>query len=128
VDGIAEGERVVVESKVERGHVTFTSMIPGDCCEAGGLSWKNTVDAIDGSRPDYIPFDYNRDGSIDQDDLLEVDGEQVIGTGIQVETGLYSPSSSLKGVGDFYSISDGGIGKNPSGTDPSSARTWLQLE
>jgi type IV pilus assembly protein PilY1 len=131
-DATPEGERVVVAPQVRRGHVTFTSMIPGDCCEAGGSGWDYTVGAIDGSRPDYIPFDYNRDGSIDQDDLLDVNGEKVIGTGIEVETGIPSALAELD-IGGGKSVNkgsktDGGTRRSAHDRGLSSARTWLQID
>jgi type IV pilus assembly protein PilY1 len=133
-DGIAEGERVVVAPQVRRGHVTFVSMIPGDCCEAGGMSWINTLNAIDGSRPDYIPFDYDRDGGIDQDDLLDVGGEQVIGTSIRVGPGIYSAGRRLDmGGGQSINVHNSTLNPKeppvlPDDGGLSSARTWLQLE
>jgi Tfp pilus tip-associated adhesin PilY1 len=127
-----EGERVVVAPQVRRGHVTFVSMIPGDCCEAGGSSWINTLNAIDGSRPDYIPYDYDRDGGIDQDDLLDVGGEQVIGTSIQIKSGIYSAGSRLDMGGgqsmDIHGTSDAETLELSDDRGLSSARTWLQLE
>jgi type IV pilus assembly protein PilY1 len=110
-DGDAEGERVVVAPQVRsNGRVVFVSMIPGDCCSAGGTSWINALDAIDGSRLDYTPFDYNLDGGLDAYDLLKLaDGGTAIGSSIRVgagnSSGIYSqPATMSLGGGQVQSI------------------------
>jgi len=102
-DPDAEGERVVTPAQVRNGRVVFVSLIPGDCCDAGGTSWINVLDVADGSRLAMIPFDYNFDGVFNADDLLEITerGETVNreGSSIRIETdggtGIYSPPSLL---------------------------------
>jgi type IV pilus assembly protein PilY1 len=127
------GERVLVAPQVRNGRVVFVSMIAGDLCSPGGSSWITALDALDGSRLDRTPFDYNRDGDVDTDDLLEVDDGAVVGSSVRVveadSTGIYaSPSPLSLGGGEVTSIvstSDGDlIGlKEDNGLG---WRTWLQ--
>lgn len=132
--GDKEGERVVVAPQVRRGRVVFVSMIPGDCCSAGGESWINALDALDGSRLDFTPFDFNLDGNFNKYDLLDIDGGTV-GSSIRVltdnGTGIYSAPSALNmGGGEVMSVisdSEGDLIQLEE-SDAFGWRTWLQLE
>ncbi len=133
-DADPEGERVVVAPQVRNGRVFFVSMIPGNLCSSGGSSWITTLDALDGSRLDYTPFDYNLDGGFDNNDLLKVaDGTHVVGSSIRAvdanRAGIYSPPSLLSlGGGEVTSIvstSGGGL-VNLKENNGLSWRTWLQ--
>ena len=133
-----EGERVVVAPQVRQGRVVFVSMIPGDCCSAGGESWINALDAIDGSRLDFTPFDFNLDGFFDTNDLIKVAGDsgpRQTGSSIRILTdngsGIYAaPSTLVLGGGEVMSVisdSEGDlIPLEEYGT--SGWRTWLQIE
>jgi type IV pilus assembly protein PilY1 len=138
-DLIYAGERVVVAPQVRQGRVVFVSMIPGDCCSAGGSSWINALDALDGSRLDFTPFDFNMDGKFDTHDLLDVDGDPttqgVVGSSIRVynpnETGIYSAPSTLDmGGGEVMSIVSDSEGDLIQLEEWGAFgwRTWLQLQ
>jgi type IV pilus assembly protein PilY1 len=132
-DGEGEGERVVVAPQVRQGRVVFASMIPGGVCKAGGTGWINALDAIDGSRLPYTPFDYNLDTNANAQDLLEVaGGMEQIGSSIRPDdSGIYAVPSLLDlgggeilsvisdSAGDLIQLQETGIG---------GWRTWLQLE
>jgi type IV pilus assembly protein PilY1 len=68
------GERQVSTPILRGGKIIFTTVIPsGDECSAGGDSWLMELDALSGSRLDSPPFDLNRDGVFDRDDMVQVD-------------------------------------------------------
>jgi type IV pilus assembly protein PilY1 len=129
-------ERVVSAPQVRQGRVVFVSIIPGGACVAGGASWINALDVIDGSRLSVTPFDFNLDGYFDRADLLEAQsGERTPGSSIRVtaesEAGIYSAPAMLGlGGGELLSILSDSEG-NLIQLEESNAygwRTWLQLE
>jgi type IV pilus assembly protein PilY1 len=70
----ASGERQVSTPILRGGKIIFTTVIPsGDECSAGGDSWLMELDALSGSRLASPPFDLNRDGVFDQDDMVQLD-------------------------------------------------------
>jgi len=135
-DGISRGERVVNPPQVRGNRVVFVSMIPGDCCSAGGTSWVNALDANDGSRLKFTPFDYNLDGNLDSQDLIAVaDGPAVQGSSIRLlmagGTGVYT-APSLLGLGgnklqSLVSDSQGDLLRLQESA-ALSWRNWLQRE
>ena len=80
----AKGERVISQAKLGGNRVTFSTLIPSaDPCDAGGTSWIMSLDLATGSRLAYSYFDYDGDGSIDQDDYIELDdGTKVPTSGV----------------------------------------------
>jgi type IV pilus assembly protein PilY1 len=135
-DGTPEGERVVVAPQVRQGRVLFVSMIPGGCCESGGSSWINALDAIDGGRLTVTPFDFNLDGEFNNRDLLKMgDSNREIGSSIRViadnESGIYAAPARLDlGNGDVALIvpdSEGDLHQVQQ-NEALRWRTWLQLE
>ena len=140
LDDDAEGERVVAAPQLRGNRVMFVSIIPDDCCSAGGLSWINALDANDGSRLGYTPFDYNRDGSLDANDRLSAlddtgDTFMVVGSSIRIltdgGTGIYSVPSQLGlGGGELQSIvsdSEGDLIQLREST-AREWRNWVQLQ
>jgi type IV pilus assembly protein PilY1 len=126
-----QGERVAVAPQVRQGRVVFVSMIPGSPCEAGGTGWINALDAIDGSRLPYTPFDYNMDRDFSKDDLLEVaDGSKQVGSSIRVDGINPKPSQLDLGGGKLQSVVADSQGELTRLQEPGTAgwRTWLQLE
>lgn len=129
-------ERIASAPQVRQGRVVFASVIPGGACVAGGVSWINALDAIDGSRLSVAPFDFDLDGHFDKADLLEVQtGERTPGSSMRVtaesETGIYfAPAILGLGGGEVMSILSDSEG-NLIQLEESNAygwRTWLQLE
>ncbi|MBK1631481.1 hypothetical protein CKO31_12155 [Thiohalocapsa halophila] len=129
-------ERIASAPQVRQGRVVFVSVIPGGACVAGGVSWINALDAIDGSRLSVTPFDFNLDGYFDEADLLAAQaGERTVGSSIRVtaesEAGIYSAPAMLGlGGGELMSILSDSAG-NLLQLEESNAygwRTWLQLE
>ena len=74
------GERQVSDPILRNGRIIFTTLIPSsDPCEYGGTSWLMELDAQQGARLSYTPFDLNGDGEYNSGDYVEVviDGETV---------------------------------------------------
>ncbi len=139
VSGCRGSERVVVNPQVRNGRVVFVSMMPESVCGSGGTSWINALDAIDGSRLETSPFDFNLDGNINTKDLFDVDDDDSTsgeaGSSIRVltdnGTGIYSAPSQLGlgggGIMSVVSDSEGDLIQ----LEESNAygwRTWLQID
>lgn len=107
IDLTESGERVHQAPLLRSGRIIFVTVTPSsDPCSAGGSSWLMELNATDGSRLDFSPFDYNGDGVIDQSDWilqtsLDLNGDGVIdgddlgtGSGIRQKAGgiLTSPA------------------------------------
>ena len=76
-----EGERQVTDSLLRDGRIIFTTLIPSaDPCDFGGTGWLMEIDAKDGSRLEFSPFDLNADGEFDGDDHVKV-GVDIDGDG-----------------------------------------------
>ncbi len=72
------GERQVTDSVVRNNRVIFTTTVPdGNVCGASDYGWIMELDATDGSRLPYTPFDVNGDGVFDIDDYYDgdIDGD-----------------------------------------------------
>lgn len=76
-----EGERQVFDSILRDGRIIFTTLIPStDPCDFGGTGWLMEIDAKDGSRLEFSPFDLNADGEFDGEDHVKV-GVDIDGDG-----------------------------------------------
>jgi len=68
------GERIVSNPVLRAGRIIFTTLIPNtDPCSYGGSSWLMELDARDGSRLNYSPFDLNNDRQFTVGDWVQVD-------------------------------------------------------
>ncbi|MBU1419949.1 MAG: hypothetical protein KKI15_15810 [Proteobacteria bacterium] len=72
------GERVIKNVIIRDGKAIIISFIPDDSpCSGGGNSILHEIDAVDGSRLSSPSFDINGDGIIDDNDMLDLDGDGV---------------------------------------------------
>lgn len=80
------GERVVFKPLIRGNRLVFNSTIPdANPCAIGGSSWLNEINFATGARLDISPFDYNGDGAINGNDLIDIGGGKfVAGTSIRV--------------------------------------------
>ncbi len=99
------GERVVVDAFARQGLIFFNTAIPNaSACTAGGYSFLMSVKADTGGNPDDAAFDFNADGKVDDDDLLDLIGgsgkapKRVAVAGQKFDQGLASASAVL---GDY---------------------------
>lgn len=88
--GTIEGERVVNTTIVRNDTVIFTTLIPitVPCSAAGGTGWLMEV-GLSGARFLGSNIDINRDGKIDDNDLIKLDdGTTVAATGLGSKVGI----------------------------------------
>jgi hypothetical protein len=84
-------ERVIVKPLVVGGIIFFTSFVPdANVCEGSGDTYVFAVDYNTGLAPLYPIFDLNGDGEFDDNDKVEVDGQDVVPIGVHVGRGLGS--------------------------------------
>lgn len=64
------GEKQVTNAVLRDGSIMFTTVLPTpEACTPGGSSWLMELDAADGSRLSYPPFDLNGDNKFDALDM-----------------------------------------------------------
>ncbi|RFA30350.1 hypothetical protein CAI21_07045 [Alkalilimnicola ehrlichii] len=101
-DGVLNGERVVERAIVREDRVIFTTLIPemDDPCAGGGQSFIMELNAFTGGRLDYTVFDLNDDGDFDQRDMVQIDGEWVVVSGVSFQGfGIISRPGIISDVG-----------------------------
>ncbi|MGH8543454.1 MAG: pilus assembly protein [Gammaproteobacteria bacterium] len=142
-----EGERQVTDSILRDGRIIFTTLIPSaDPCDFGGTGWLMEIDAKDGSRLEFSPFDLNADGEFDGEDhvtlAVDIDGDgtpdpvppggKQSKVGIPPTPGVVSDSSDPNKPPKELKITSGSTGKievtteNP-GSGNVGRRSWREL-
>ena len=140
------GERVIAKPQRRSDRIIFVTNTPSpDPCMAGGSSWIMELNAVTGQRLNTSPFDYNHDGIVDAQDMVQanfdVNGDGVVdandllaGTGIQDQTGgkLSRPTILLDQNGNevkLSSTSNASITKVVEAGDQqyTGRRSWIQL-
>lgn len=82
----AKGERVVAKPTLRTDRVIFTTMTPSaDPCGFGGTSFIMAMNLSSGARLNYVYFDTNGDGALDDDDTTGDDDENIPWSGISDE-------------------------------------------
>lgn len=92
------GERVVVNGIARGDYIYFNTTVPtDDPCGAGGYGWQMVVDAAIGGRPpaDSPVFDYNNDGVVDLDDIIDYLDDSWAPSGVQFDGGQPSGPAIL---------------------------------
>ena len=92
-----EGERVIFKPIIRNNWVFFSSLVPSqDPCVFGGFSFFYGLNAVSGSRTEDPLLDLDRDGELDDGDLIEVEIE-VDG---EIVTVLVAPSAvgTMEGI------------------------------
>lgn len=144
IDLTESGERVHQAPLLRSGRIIFVTVTPSsDPCSAGGSSWLMELNATDGARLDFSPFDYNNDGAIDRSDWvaqtsldLNSDGEinsddLGTGSGIRQKTGGILTSPAVLMLPDneqkMMSTSGGAILSVGEEDGRESRRSWRQI-
>ncbi|WP_339459210.1 pilus assembly protein [Pseudomonas sp. EA_105y_Pfl2_R69] len=93
----ALGERVVAKATLRSDRVIFTTMTPSaDPCAFGGTSWIMSVNLSSGGRLNYVYFDANGDGDLDDDDTTIIGDDDIPWSGISdVDAGVSKGVTSL---------------------------------
>lgn len=93
----AEGERIILAPVLATSTLFVSSLIPSsDPCVPGGRGWVMGVNPFTGGRQEFDVFDYNRDGSVDSGDQVNLangDGtnRRVVGSGYSTDSLPGSP-------------------------------------
>ena len=142
-----KGERQISSSILRDGRIIFTTMMPEDNpCSAGGTGWLMELDARDGSRLAFSPFDVNNDNEFDEDDYIQatvdVNGDGTVDdddkvpvptSGVKSEVGIIPMPAILSGDGEEYKYTPGTTGdiqtttENP-GPGASGRQSWRELD
>jgi type IV pilus assembly protein PilY1 len=138
VNGIQDGERVISDPIYRQGKIIFTTIIPNsDPCEYGGTSWLMELDALEGARLNYTPFDTNDDGLFNASDLISyTDGggntSTEVASGMKSTVGLVSTPVILNAGDKEYKYMPGSSGnvqtvsENP-GVNVTGRQSWRQI-
>lgn len=97
------GERQVNNSILRNDRLIFTTLIPStDACAAGGSGWLMELDPRNGGMLSKSPVDTNNDGVIDENDLVDIDGDGTLDVLGGFKPGDGIPSNpAFVGDGDF---------------------------
>jgi len=106
-----EGERVVTNPILRNDRVIFTTLIPSsDVCSFGGSGWLMELDARNGSRLSYAPFDLNNDKKFDSFDLVVFSGSSVAVSGKLSKVGIIPSPAIIDAGGVEYKYNPGTSG------------------
>ena len=68
-----KGEKQVTYPILKDEKIIFTTLLPSNNpCKFGGTGWLMELDAFDGSRLEFSPFDLNGDGKFNNNDFANV--------------------------------------------------------
>jgi type IV pilus assembly protein PilY1 len=109
------GERQVSDPILRGGRILFTTLIPSDDpCDFGGTGWLMEMDADTGGALSQPPFDLNRDGDYDDDDVVnDVNGNDGGTGGAKLEDGAANSPGIASDEDDEYKYlgnSSGNVG------------------
>ncbi len=135
------GERQVSDPVLRNGRIIFTTLIPSeDPCESGGSGWLMELDAVDGARLPFSPFDLNGDNGFDVQDFVEIDSDgdgeldlKVPISGKKSKVGIISSPSVVDDDDKEYKYNSGSSGdievtrENP-GLDYTGRQSWNNID
>lgn len=140
-----KGERQISASILRAGRIIFTTMMPDDNpCSAGGTGWLMELDARDGSRLAFSPFDVNDDGKFDEHDYIQAtvdvngdgtvdENDRVPPSGVKSEVGIIPMPAILTSDDEEYKYTPGTTGdiqttKENSGPGAVGRQSWRELD
>jgi outer membrane protein assembly factor BamB len=86
------GERVIRAPMIRDGVVIFIGSVPAQTpCSSGGTSVLYQISACTGGTPPRPQFDIDGSGKVDSEDVIIIDGEVVIVSGMFFDKMLYKP-------------------------------------
>lgn len=128
-----QGERQITSSVLRNNRIIFTTLIPdSDVCGFGGTGWLMELNAADGARLPYTPFDLNADKKFTTSDQVLINNQRLSVSGVQSQVGVI-PSPSIINAGTveykYMPGSSGRIGvmtENP-GSAGIGRQSWREL-
>ncbi|MEJ2755052.1 MAG: PilC/PilY family type IV pilus protein, partial [Gammaproteobacteria bacterium] len=106
------GERLSVQPRLINENVSFISIRPhADPCETGGNSFITYLNALDGGHPQKSHIDINKDGQINDSDLITLDGKTYAASGVMLSE-IVRGSAIIRGSGleaSFFNLSNSDI-------------------
>jgi type IV pilus assembly protein PilY1 len=136
--GDNQGERQVSDAILQNDRIIFTTLIPSsDPCSGGGTGWLMELDASNGGRFSFAPFDLNGNGTFDNSDNVVWNSGSVPPGGKKSKVGiiptpaiLFSPSATGGVEFKYTSGTQGGeieiTTENP-GPGAVGRQTWRQI-
>lgn len=129
-----QAEKQVSNPVIRDGRIIFTTMIPdADPCAFGGGGWLMEIDLLSGGRLDFPPFDLNRDGEFDEEDMILLpDGTRVPPSGIGSTEGIIQQPAIVDAREVQYKYTPGTSGniqvtvENP-GAGGHGRQSWRQI-
>ncbi|MFO8083201.1 MAG: PilC/PilY family type IV pilus protein [Desulfobacterales bacterium] len=86
------GERMIRDPMLRGGVVVFIGSTPVQTpCSSGGTSVLYQIDACSGGAPFKPQFDIDGSDKVDSDDVIIIDGEIFMPSGLLIDTMLYKP-------------------------------------
>lgn len=106
-----EGERVVSNVILRNDRIIFTTLIPSNnVCSYGGSSWLMELDAHNGSRLKYTPFDLNKDNQFNAADFVLYQGSKVAVSGKRSKVGIITSPAIIDAGKVEYKYNPGSSG------------------
>lgn len=131
------GERQVSDAVLRNGRIIFTTLVPNEQpCSFGGTSWIMELDALSGARLAFPPFDLNKDGSFDQQDMASIasGGQNRLTppSGLESSQGILPrPTTAVAGGTErqYHSGSAGGVMVTTENPGPGAVgrQAWQQI-
>jgi len=123
------GERMVTPNQFQGSALIGNTRIPdaSDPCAPSGRGFIMSIDPFTGARLVETFFDINEDGAFNSGDLVEVDGELVVVSGLGLNTGFSNPSFLKEKM--YIPTDDGNVSVldiNPFSTG-ASRTSWREL-
>jgi type IV pilus assembly protein PilY1 len=127
--GPGVGERMVTPNQFQGSALIGNTRIPdaSDPCAPSGRGFILSIDPFTGARLVQTFFDINDDGEFNDGDLINIDGELVVVSGLGLNTGFSNPS--FLGENMYIPTDDGEISTldiNPF-TTGASRTSWREL-
>lgn len=107
--GVAAGERMITQNQFQGSALIGNTRIPdaSDPCAPSGLGMIMSINPFTGARLSDNYFDINADGTINNADLIMIDGVPTVVSGIGFDTGFSNPSFLGKKM--YVPFDDGSI-------------------
>ena len=134
LDLTSSGERVVTDPILRNRRIIFSTLIPdSDPCNFGGTGWLMELNAQDGARLGYTPFDVDGDGIFTAADYLSYGTNSVAVSGRKSTVGIIPAAGIVATVNKEYKYTPGTSGNIEKvdeniGPDMEGRQSWRQIK